>query len=342
MDYDLTQPFVGLGGLVRMAESAEEMWAAAQARNSGIGPFPYQFYLSYLTIVTILGLATDNMAQAITWGNTNLLPHPRDRKTEYLNTNPQSIEEFRTHLVRCVGLAELLYNLQSIKGLISIVRRLVSNPSQLEATILELEGMRLLWSAKLPFRIAHSGAGQGLNYECEVLLPNDVIAYCEMKCKIETSEFSAQGIASTLRHARKQLPTGKCGVIILKVPERWTTDSNTRPELDLTIQNMMRQSTRISEVICYYKSYEMTQTQTAEFFSVRELLNRTSPYTQLLDGGLIRDRINLGSPGRWWSFGNFNNAEAVRQRVDEDLRARGKRDGLGGLLRKLALGDRGN
>jgi hypothetical protein len=187
-------------------------------------------------------------------------------------------------------LAGLLYNLQGVPGIYPIYRRIVSDPSSVEATILEMEGMRLFWVCNLPFRIIHSGGGQGLNYECEVALRGVGTAYCEMKTKLENLEFSHSTVIGTLNKARSQLPEGACGIILLKVPDRWIKEADTRLRLEAAIHEVFRNTERVTEVVIYTKQLVVGDERHFHLGSIWELGNPRSPHLPSLNPPILNNR----------------------------------------------------
>ncbi len=251
------------------------------------------------------------------WVSENILA--THAESGYLRCNDGTEATKYLHIAKVIELAELLYNLQTVPGIQAIYRRVIEDPPGLEATILELEGLRLIWFTKLGFRIVHSGAGRQLNYECEIYLPSGVTAYCEMKCKLETQEFSATTIKNTLDIARAQLPKGGCGVVILKVPSSWFNSPDTSASLDLAVEQVLRNTTRISEVVLY----DRMLFEGAEYLfyvgSIRETLNQRSPCAAALDGGIFRKTPPPSlNPEHWLLFSTLTE-DILQQLLEVEL-----------------------
>jgi hypothetical protein len=283
---------------------------------------PYCYQLSLPVITFILQAASDALPPekrrefvGLRWVNEHIFSKHPD--TPYLRSRSDNDDDYNLHLCRVVELAELLYNLQTVPGIDAIFRRIVSDAEGLEGTILELEGLRLLWMAKLGFRIIHTGAGEGLRYECEVTLPNGEIAYCEMKCKIETTNFSPSTVKDSLDTARGQLPPNRCGVVIVKIPRGWFDSS--WASLEAAVQAFLRNTTRVSEIILYERAFILMETHSAYPMLFKEVLNDKSPYVSRLNGGLIQDRIQTtGNTG--WLFFALLTEETLKRLLEVELK----------------------
>jgi hypothetical protein len=224
----------------------------------------------------------------------------RNPQTPYFRSRPKNGAEFDLHYMRVTDFSELLYNLQTVIGIEAVYRRLVSNPSQIEATILELEGFRLLWLAGLHFKIVHAGAGQNLNYECEITLPSGATAYCEMKCKLETTKFSESSLKNALDGARHQLPKGCCGIILVKIPQTWVEGSdNIASSINAVIGKILNNTTRVCEIVWYATFVKSSSEWSFGLHMLNEYLNDKAPNAKDLNGGIFHDGLRTTGETRW-------------------------------------------
>jgi hypothetical protein len=233
----------------------------------------------------------------VNWISRNLLTSDLHSGYFRYSLDPKGIN---LHTCRVVELGELLYNLQTVTGIAHIYRRLVTDPPAVEATIVELEAMRLLWWAKLRFRIVDRGDEEGTeHFDCEIVLPSGVTACCEAKCRLETTEFSESGIENTIETARKQLPKGHCGIIILKIPSDWPASEDILKKTIKVVERSLRSTTRIADVVIYARDLLLTETHSAYTIPLKEVQNPRSPHVMALNGGLIQD---LDVLHRWLNF----------------------------------------
>lgn len=188
----------------------------------------------------------------------------------------------------------------------SIYRRLITERHDpLEPILLEMEGMRLLRSKGLKLDLLHSGAGSNLNYECEVTLPSGEIVYCEMKCKLETTEFLVKTLHNSLETARKQLPKDKCGVILLKLPQSWPLTNAALSIIAAGIERFLANSGRVSEIIIYWFQLADVQGLVPEgkkggLILTKEFLNQRSPHVGILGKGILKEGPFV--PYKWTFF----------------------------------------
>ena len=124
-----------------------------------------------------------------------------------------------------------------------------------------------------------------------------------MKCKVETATFSESSVKTTLGTARTQLPQGQCGIVFMKIPREWIDSAETQISLERVIHQVMRNTTRISEIVCYERPLFTTEAHAVYPLSFKEYLNEGSPHLAALDGGLIQDRIKIEDRNGWLSFG---------------------------------------
>jgi hypothetical protein len=273
-------------------------------------------YILEISFDTDPKLAPEMKGKGIGWISEHILT--TSPTSGYLRGGNDEIVNL--HIGRVVELGELLYNLQTVGGVHSIFRRLFTDPLAMEATVLELEGLRLLWLAKLSFRMIDSAAKGEEGHkrpECEIALPSGVMAICEMKCKLETTEFSESSVASTLNTARSQLPKDRCGIVFLKIPISWADTGDLLRTVDV-VERVFRSTKRISEVLIYSRDLFLTETHSVHPMLFREVLNKSSPYVSALDGGLIKDRIETAGYTGWLNF-SILTSETLKQLLEVEL-----------------------
>lgn len=165
-----------------------------------------------------------------------------------------SIDETDPHrremsLFRVMDLAEVIYNLQTAPGFDECITRM--RDGDIEGTYAELDFGRMLYLNKVPFRFVVAQGTVGLDYDVEILYPEDIVASADAKCKIEGTEFSENTIENTLKKARKQLPDTMPGVIFVKVPPRWIAEPTRVAAMFSVAQKFFRTTQRIVSVKFY-------------------------------------------------------------------------------------------
>jgi hypothetical protein len=132
---------------------------------------------------------------------------------EFLQTDSDGDEVGFLHRQRVLELAQLAFNLQRVEGFRERIALMERN--DLESAYGELDCASLLVDPGLKFRFHATG------YEAEVTAPGGRTFCCEIKTKLEETILSKETVASAIRRARKQLPSGKPGLILIKVPVNW-------------------------------------------------------------------------------------------------------------------------
>lgn len=125
-------------------------------------------------------------------------------------------------LLRIVDLAEVLFNLQHAPGFDECIERLRNGV--VEGTFAELDFGRMLYINRVPFRFVIPQGVKRSDYDIEVLYSDGLVACADAKCKIESTEFTENGIRNVLNEARKQLPSDRPGIVFVKTPARWIVD----------------------------------------------------------------------------------------------------------------------
>jgi hypothetical protein len=180
--------------------------------------------------------------------------------------------------IRLIQLAEMTFNLQYVLGLYKSVQMIQGG--DIEAGFAELEVGRILHINDMQFEFVVPKGIEGDDYDLELSF-DDVLACCETKCKVETTEVSENTVLNALKHGRKQLPENKPGIIFVKVPPAWhKTDKQFITFLSETTNKFLRNTKRIVSVKFY--SSLLVQTDIAYVptmlqFEMNNARNRFSP-----------------------------------------------------------------
>lgn len=302
---------------VRVIDLHQLAWFADKFEHDheGIRPFGLPYSLALMVISQYLG---DE------WVRKNLAPRSitgRRGKPGYLTLDESSGPSIDLHRSRVIELGENLFNLQGVFGVIEPERPLVSQSDRLKryafttqrlrrdarnlkSTCLELEGMKVLWQSEVPFAVVHDGAGQGLNFEFQAFLQDGSPAFVEVK-SLEAAKPSAQAVRDQLKDARRQLPRGGCGVVILVIPQSWAeSGTDCIDSIGGAIRESLRNTTRISSVILYLNPFLGDSGMYATFMIVSEIVNPLSHHAARIGAGLLAGRFGK-SRLPWLSFTNL-------------------------------------
>jgi hypothetical protein len=139
------------------------------------------------------------------------------------NTTPEIRE---TQRMRRMMLAEILYNLQKIKGFTSCLVDLYTG--QIESSYAALEIGRLLCTQaldrKMSFHFVTRSGIKKRDYDLSITFSDGVAVHAETKCKMEATKITLRTIEESFSTAKAQLPDTVPGIVFVKVPRIWIDD----------------------------------------------------------------------------------------------------------------------
>ncbi len=154
---------------------------------------------------------------------------------------------------RVILLAELLFNLQEIRG---VEKRIESiRTGNLEATFAELEFAGHIKQAGLNFLFVMTSGVKGQDYDIDILLTSSRSVHCELKAKAEQHQLNETSIYHTLDTSRKQLPPNQPGIVFLKIPEEWIGQTKLKSILQENLQKFFRQTNRVVAVVLHWEQW---------------------------------------------------------------------------------------
>jgi hypothetical protein len=123
---------------------------------------------------------------------------------------------------RIIDLAEVLFNLQYVEGFDDCIKRM--KQGQIESTYAEPDLGRMLYVSEIDFRFVITSGKKGDDYDIEMKLSDGIKVCADAKCKIESTNFTAETVRHTLDKARKQFPPDRASIIFVKVPPQWRSE----------------------------------------------------------------------------------------------------------------------
>lgn len=219
---------------------------------------------------------------------------------KFLRANPESKEDRFKMTDRLMETAELLFNFQDISGVENLVERIKKD--SIEACVAELQSAKLLYFNDTPFYFNSPSNQKGLDYNVVATTQGFEIP-CEIKCKIESTNFSENTIKATLKHARTQLPENTPSIIFIKIPETWTVEDETEEKLLGVLNEFFNGTTRVNSVIYHWEEWDYLQTgQALRTIRFNEIANPNSKVK--LERILKKPEINQ-SPANWTYFNDL-------------------------------------
>jgi hypothetical protein len=203
-----------------------------------------------------------------------------NRRTDYFKAKRDDQNELMRHMMRVIELGELIYHLHSVPGFNERIESIKSDGENgVESGVAELIAGKFLFLAGVSFRYITIVAKDGQNpptpdieYEA---WPNR-IEKCEVKCNLQSTEMNDRSITNILEKARKQLPSDKAGLILLRVPENWLADMEEGATL---IWNAIgefirrKKSKRFSSIYLFASVTKVLGAKTIRAFPMKEFPN---------------------------------------------------------------------
>jgi hypothetical protein len=194
------------------------------------------------------------------WTNCNVFREHVDIPREYMEgrafLKTRQIDDPESHVRhkgRVTRLAQSLYDLQAVPG---VQHRLAMiRAGNLETALGEVECARLFAHPALKLKFIVPKGVKGLDYEADFVAPTGIVIHCEIKTKKETTALSHSTVRSTLDKARKQLPRGKPGLVMLRIPENWVAQAASIAILESAVERVLRQSKRLAGTILVWEEW---------------------------------------------------------------------------------------
>jgi hypothetical protein len=113
--------------------------------------------------------------------------------------------------------------------------------------------------------------------DIEYAAGNGRMESCEVKCNLLSTDLNERSIINILKKAKSQLPKGKAGIILLRVPETWLVDMQAGSTvIGNAVNDFMsnEKTTRISSVFIFASETRfLPNDQMARVFRIREFQN---------------------------------------------------------------------
>lgn len=146
----------------------------------------------------------------------------------------------------------------------------------LESALGEMECARLFSHPRLRLRFIIPIGEKGKDYEAEFTTLDGRDVCCEIKTKKEQTELSRATVKNTLESARKQLPKGKPGVVLLHIPEQWITNPDAKKLVEAAIAKAFRQSSRLVAIMVVWDDWQAIHGVQVTFGKYLPFLNGSS------------------------------------------------------------------
>lgn len=225
---------------------------AGDLKDQGTLPGTPRFHFTIHAVIIRYFLGDD-------WFRDHLLPdaHPNS----FLRPDFSSAEVDANYSVRTLELAEMLLNLQFVRGFRRCLEHLALK--QIQSGLAELQIGQVLRLAGVSFRYVE--VDDETTVDVVFRLPAGIEAFGEIKCKEEDTPYSDATLSRALTKARQQIGKGNAGVVFVKVPSAWVevSQSHASERADIRLPDAivaaakaaMRGSSRIKKIIFYVVHY---------------------------------------------------------------------------------------
>jgi hypothetical protein len=189
-------------------------WVNTEENENWSSTEKYWFRSRVLATIVIGGILGEN------WFEANLGVKNADRPF-YFRTDPENEDTHPRINMRIIELGEMILNLQAVGGFDERIEDLRTATRIVETKIGELMGGRFFKQLGIDFCYRSPVGQKQADYDIDYVRTDGKLGRCEVKCKEQDGQLSANTIGNTLTKAKKQLPTGESGIILLRIPEEW-------------------------------------------------------------------------------------------------------------------------
>jgi hypothetical protein len=177
----------------------------------------------------------------------------------------------------------------------------------LESGIAELFAGKFFKIANAQFQYvvvpSEPGVEMPKNPDIEYVAGFNRLEACEVKCNLQKSDLNDRSIINTLKAAKKQLPKGRAGIVLLRVPEEWIADMELGTStIEGAVSHFFRtaRTTRVSSVFVIVSETKIfpTAEKMAQILRIKQFRN---PHCEKGPGICIPTDFSNGVPN-WRAF----------------------------------------
>jgi hypothetical protein len=144
-----------------------------------------------------------------------------------------------------------MFNLQHVEGALERYARV--RDDDVVSALAELEAAALLSAPQLHLRFRSPSGTRGQDYEGTVVSSWGRIVPWEAKSKVPSSALNAETIWRTLEEARRQLPKGRLGIILVRLPDEGAEAGDVKEISSEAVKRLFRQTRRVAAVIAFWR-----------------------------------------------------------------------------------------
>jgi hypothetical protein len=185
------------------------------------------------------------------WFERNLAD---EKRPAYFQTDLSNEDTFIRFNIRVISLGEMILNLFNIENFETRMNETRSDKQSIETKISELVAAKLFKRLGIDFKFRLAVGQKQSDYDIDYVRTDGKLSRCEVKSKLQGTEFSEKTIRDTLKAAKSQLPKGETGILLLRVPEEWVPFNNGVAKLQAIIDAIgewikSEKTTRVSSIL---------------------------------------------------------------------------------------------
>ena len=115
------------------------------------------------------------------------------------------------------------------------------------------------------------------NPDIEYVAGSGRVEACEVKCNLQSTDLAEEPIKNILKKAKSQLPKGRVGIILLRVPETWFADKAATTVIENAINSFIKKekTTRVSSIFLFVSETKLLpHEKMGRAFCVKEFQNK--------------------------------------------------------------------
>lgn len=201
-----------------------------------------------------------------------------DERPSYFQLNQRSEATLPRSTTRVIELGEMVWNLHTVTGFEERANDIRTDMRGIEAKIGELMGGRFFKQFGIMFAFRPPRGQKQDDFDIEYVRTDSKLGRCEVKSKLEVTEFSVNTIKNTCKEAKRQLPKEESGIILLRTPEDWVPFEDGVESLQAIIDAIngwfaTEKTKRVSSVILFDSRTDLVDSQVYTHSSYKEFKN---------------------------------------------------------------------
>jgi hypothetical protein len=204
-----------------------------------------------------------------------------EKGSPYFQAKRDDHSELLRYMSRATELGELIFNLHGVGGFDERINSIRADQrSGIESGIAELIAGKFFKIAGVFFQYVvaqkQADGNTPANPDIEYVAGTNRLEFCEVKCNLQSTDLGEEPIRNILKKAKNQLPKGKAGIVLLRIPETWFADKTAMTVIEQAVEDFLTKAktTRVSSFYVFVSETKLLPRQKmARVFLVKEFQN---------------------------------------------------------------------